>query len=100
MSKIENPVGFEIDDILTRILPGGIVVFSMALVIPGIDLFSMDTTGFVVSIFAAFIVGEVIDYTRHSLYRYPRSFSRLIYRTTQDRYHLYTIDSYTLRILD
>ena len=88
MSNIENPAGFEIDDIVTRILPGGVVVFSMLLVIPDIDPFSIDTTGVVVSVFVAFIVGEVIEYTRHSVYRYPRSFSRLIYRTSQDRDHL------------
>lgn len=100
MSKIENPAGFEIDDIITRILPGGVVVFSMLFVIIEIDPFSIGTTGFVVSVFVSFIIGEIIEYTRHSVYRHPRSFSRLIYRTTQDREHLYNLDSYTLQILD
>lgn len=93
MSSIVDPVGFETDDLLTRIIPGSLVVLIITVSAIGLDSITEFSAGwFVVIIISSFMTGEAIDLIRHECYRVPRSFKRMVYRSKPKLSYLYLSD--------
>jgi len=99
MGSLSDPVGFDLDDALTRVLPGAVFVFSTAIVIdvlnwsPNFITYDPFSTSFItIGIILSFLFGELIELFRHQKYRTPRPFNRLIYRSTYNEKHLYLRD--------
>ena len=105
MSSLNDPVGFELNDVLTRVLPGAVFVFSIAIVVDIFDRYPDDpaivpfsTTFIAIGIILSFLFGELIELFRHHAYRTPRPFNQLIYRSTSKTQHLYVKDKYRVKI--
>ena len=98
MSKLNNPIGFELDDILTRVLPGAIPVLFIVWIYEISNIFELTTTGLTIIIILSFILGEIIELFRYQALSVPRSFSRLLYRKTGKLEHLGIIDTALIRL--
>lgn len=98
MSKVNNPIGFELDDILTRVIPGAIPVIFIVWVSEIINIFKLTTTELTIVIISSFILGEIIELFRYQDLSVPRSFSRLLYRKTRKLEHLGIIDTALIRL--
>ncbi|WP_152420075.1 hypothetical protein [Halorubrum distributum] len=99
MSAISQPVGFELDDILTRVIPGAVLVFSVSIAIYELNLlvdiieYSPYSTKFIAfGIILSFIFGELIELFRYQVFPTPKSFNRLVYRSSKNIDHLYLLD--------
>lgn len=107
MSAISDPVGFELDDILTRVIPGAVFVFSISIAIFELNLlpdsisYSPYSTTFIAfGVVLSFVFGELIELFRYQAFRTPRTFNQLVYRTTRNIEHLYWSDQFRLRLFD
>lgn len=101
MARGSTPTGFALSDLLTRLVPGGIVVLAGSLAVTG-DVYALDravSTGSLL-LFAvlAVVVGEVINTVRWQLAPVPPSFRRLVYAERGDPAALSLLDGLRRRV--
>lgn len=105
MSAINDPIGFKIEDILIRVIPGSVFIFSILVIIVERSIFpdlvpSYSTTVIAIGILFSFIFGELIELLRHSFFHTPKVFSRMVFRESGDHTHLRASDRFRLWIFD
>lgn len=96
MSVGGTPTGFNISDFLTRVIPGGILIFSIGFPIVSFESLPIDSiSGSSVLIFgiASFVFGEFINTFRISMLDVPNYFCRVLYAENEDEIYLGMTDS-------
>lgn len=98
MSAGSTPAGFNISDFFTRIIPGSILTFSIVFPIVGPEFFiGISIQNSVILLFAlvSFLVGEVINTTRISMFEVPNHFRRILYTENDgEKEYLGKVDSF------
>lgn len=98
MSAGSTPTGFDISDLFTRIIPGGILTISVILPVIGPEYatsFPIQNISILIFALVAFLVGEVINTTRISLFDVPNHFRRVLYTENMDsEKYLNKVDAY------
>jgi hypothetical protein len=98
MPKSATPTGFSIPDLLTRIIPGGVLVFSifspviLPEYLPDLSIQNSEILAFTV---ISFLAGEVINTGRISFFDVPNHFCRVLYTENgRDEMYLRWPDTY------
>lgn len=98
MPKSGTPTGFSIPDLLTRIIPGGVLVFSifspviLPEYLPDLSIQNSEILAFTV---ISFLAGEIINTGRISFFDVPNHFRRVLYTENgRDEMYLRWPDTY------
>lgn len=101
MSVSNNPTSsLSIYDLLTRLFPGALLIFSVYLLTDPNQL--IPTSGLQVSIvvFLSFVAGEFVNIIRLSIYDVPNHFRRVLYKQTGNEEYLGFIDQNLLKLTE
>jgi hypothetical protein len=76
----KSPIGFGIFDFLTRVIPGTLISGAFVLTTyPDTLNSSVSNFGLVIFLVMSFLIGEIINALRISLYPVPRAFTRMVF---------------------
>lgn len=104
MSARQTPLGFGVEDLLQRIIPGGLL--ALMFLLPGYignpyfqGVSIANNFAIAIGAFAliSIVTGEGIDITRRTIYPVPVLFSRIVYEVTGERESLNVIQRWRLR---
>ena len=101
MAAESSLTGFNISDLLTRLIPGTVLPISFSLLFIGVEPFminNIQSGHVVVFLIFSFVVGEVINTFRVYLFNVPPYFRRILYTSTQDERYLGPLDSQMLKL--
>lgn len=96
MSAKSSLTGFDISDLLTRLIPGAILLFSFLLLFIGEEAFvgnGGQNEIIVLFLIISLLIGEFINTIRVSSLSVPNHFSRVLYSDSQDERYLGVVDS-------
>lgn len=100
MSATRTPIGFSLDALLTRVIPGLIVIFPWAidlwLIAP--ELYEDTTTVLFAIAMGALVIGELVEHVRSGLFRVPLPFAYAMYKETGDESDLPGLFRYRLKL--
>lgn len=91
-----TPTGFDISDFLTRVIPGGILVFSMVFPAVSVDSFQIESisgSSIIILAIVSFVFGEFVNTFRISMLDVPNYFRRVLYTENEDEIYLSKTDS-------
>ena len=95
MSVGSNSTSFNLSDFLTRVIPGGILVYSMSFVLVEQFISTETLSGSTAILFVvlSFLVGEFINVLRLSTFDIPNYFRRVLFAESENSDYLGWIDS-------